>query len=80
MRLRAWGMNPKREHWVGLSLGPNPNAPKHEAGSPCEALTWMNVEVVVTMHTHYHTSADETDHFQRARRLMLTMLRSLVET
>lgn len=64
----------------GPFLGPNPNAPKHEAGSPCEAPTWMNVGVIVTMHTHYHTSADEMNHFQRARGLMLTMLRSLVKT
>ena len=59
MRLRASGMNLEQEHWVGLSLGPVPNAPKHEAKSPCEAQTWMNVEVIVIMHTHCHPSMDQ---------------------
>lgn len=61
--------------WVPIQMHlnerPNPNA---------KAPTWMNVEVVVTMHTHYHTIMDEINHFKRACRLMpTTMIRSLVD-
>lgn len=54
-----------------LNMRPDPHV---------EAPTWMNVEVVVIMHTQYHTSVDEMNHHLRARGLVQTMLRSRVET